>query len=49
MEILMKFEGGCHCGEVKFEVLAPQKPIIIHCKYKSKNIEWFETLTSFEN
>ena len=29
----MKFEGGCHCGAVKFEVVAPRRPLIMYCKY----------------
>ena len=32
MEVYMKFEGGCHCGAVKFEVVAPRRPLIMYCK-----------------
>ena len=28
---LLKFTGGCHCGAVEFEVLAPKSPVIIQC------------------
>ena len=24
--------GGCHCGAIKFKVVAPKCPVIIHCK-----------------
>lgn len=25
--------GGCHCGSIKFKVIAPIAPIIVQCKY----------------
>ena len=24
--------GGCHCGAIKFKVIAPKSPLVIHCK-----------------
>ena len=32
MADLIKYQGGCHCGAVLFEVYAPKTPAIIHCK-----------------
>merc|ERR1712223_740834 len=31
MADLIKYQGGCHCGAVLFEVYAPKTPAIIHC------------------
>eukprot|EP00095_Tigriopus_kingsejongensis_P008520 maker-scaffold81_size397536-snap-gene-0.13 protein:Tk08520 transcript:maker-scaffold81_size397536-snap-gene-0.13-mRNA-1 annotation:"hypothetical protein CAPTEDRAFT_171327" len=31
MEAKVKHCGGCHCGEVEFEVLAPSEVIAIQC------------------
>jgi hypothetical protein len=28
---LVKRSGGCHCGRVRFEVLAPGKPEVLDC------------------
>ena len=33
MADLIKYQGGCHCGAILFEVYAPKAPAIIHCKY----------------
>ena len=30
MADLIKYQGGCHCGAILFEVYAPKTPAIIH-------------------
>ena len=27
----LRHTGGCHCGRVRFEVLAPEKPEVLEC------------------
>ena len=31
----VEHSGGCHCGSIKFKVIAPRSPIIVQCKYVS--------------
>ena len=32
-EVLVEHKGGCHCGAVKFSVMAPENLDVIQCKY----------------
>ena len=29
----IEHSGGCHCGSIKFKVMAPISPVIVQCKY----------------
>jgi hypothetical protein len=31
MAELIWHRGGCHCGQVRFEVLAPRRPVVSEC------------------
>lgn len=33
MSALIKYSGSCHCGDIKFEVLAPRELQVVDCKY----------------
>ena len=32
-DVEIEHSGGCHCGSIKFKVIAPTSPIIVQCKY----------------